>query len=127
MVTIRVVSDVLFSSLDLFCPAPHERPMAAASFRDLGWLAAISFCVARGDSLSLVSLHSASRANRLPPFELLELYVGPVTLVHSPCPSNKTMQPTAGRFDASLHSMKTRPLQATLALALASGDWSCSR
>src|SRR4029077_743206 len=116
MVTVRVVSDLLFSSLDLFCPAPHERPLAAASFRDLGWLAAISFCIARDDSLSLVSLPSASRANRLPPFELLELNVGPVTLVYSPCPSNKTMQPTAGRSDASLHSMKTRPLQATLAL-----------
>ena len=91
MVTFRVVSDLLFSSLDLFCPAPHERPLAAASFRDLGWLAAISFCIARDDSLSLVSLHSASRANRLPSFELLELYVGPVTLVHPPCSSNKTM------------------------------------
>jgi hypothetical protein len=89
--------------------------MAAASFWDLGWLAAISFCVARDDSLSLVSLHSGSRANRLPPFELLEPFVGPVTLVHSPFPSNKTMQPTAGRSDASLHSMKTRPMQATLA------------
>src|ERR1700726_4813689 len=97
MVTVRVVSDLLFSSLDLFCPAPHERPLAAASFRDLGRLAAISFCAARDDSFSLVSLPGASRANRLPLFELLELYVGPVTLVHPPCPSNKTTQPTAGR------------------------------
>lgn len=97
MVAVRVVSDVLFSSLDLFCRAPPEQPLANASFRGLGWLTAISFCVARDDSFSLVSLHSASRANRLPSFELLELYVGPLTLVHPPCPSNKTMQPTAGR------------------------------
>ena len=117
MVTVRVVSDLLFSSLDLFCPAPHEQPLAAASFRDLGWLAAISFCVARDDSLSLVSLHSASRANRLPPFELLELYVGPVTLVHSPCPSNKSLEPTVGRSDTSLDIVKIHPLHATLALA----------
>jgi hypothetical protein len=84
MVTVRVVSDVLSSSLDLFCPSPHEQPLASASFRSLGRLAAIGFCVARDDSFSLVSLHSASRANRLSPFELLELYVDPVTLVHSP-------------------------------------------
>jgi hypothetical protein len=32
-------------------------------------------------------------------------------------PSNHAMQPTAGRFDASLYFMKTRPLQAALALA----------
>jgi len=32
-------------------------------------------------------------------------------------PSNQSLQPTAGRSDASLHFMKTRPLQATLALA----------
>jgi len=38
---------------------------------------------------------------------------------------NQTMQPTAGRSDASLHFMQTRPFQATLALA--SGGWSCSR
>ena len=30
-----------------------------------------------------------------PPFELLELYVGPVTLVHSAGPSNKTLQPVS--------------------------------
>jgi len=30
--------------------------------------------------------------------------------------SNKTMQPTAGRFDASLSFMKRHPLQATLGL-----------
>jgi len=30
---------------------------------------------------------------------------------------NQTMQPTAGRFDAQLSFMKTRPLQSTLALA----------
>jgi hypothetical protein len=34
-----------------------------------------------------------------------------------PTTSNQTMQPTAGRSDAPLHIMKTRPLQATLALA----------
>ena len=37
-------------------------------------------------------------------------------LVHLTRP-NQTIQPTAGRFDASLHFMKTRPLQATLGLA----------
>jgi len=31
--------------------------------------------------------------------------------------SNQTIQPTAGRPDTPLHFMKTRPLQATLALA----------
>ena len=102
MVTVRVVSDLLFSSLDLFCPASHERPLAAASFWDLGWLAAISFCVARDDSFSLVSLCRASRVNRVPPFELLKLHVGSMTLVHPPCPSNKTMQPTASPRTVSL-------------------------
>jgi hypothetical protein len=29
----------------------------------------------------------------------------------------EAMQPTAARFDAALHFMKTRPLQAALALA----------
>ena len=81
--------------ISLFCPAPNEQPPANASFRGLGWLPVISFCVARDDSFSLVSLPSASRANRLPPFELLELYVGSVTLVHSPSPSNKTLQPVS--------------------------------
>ena len=119
MVTVRVVSDLLFSSLDLFCPAPHEQPLAAASFRDRGCLAAIRFCVARDDSFALVSLHSACRANRVPPFELLELYVGPVTLDHSPCPSNKTMQPTAGRRESSLDFM--REFSMLISLALASG------
>jgi hypothetical protein len=31
-------------------------------------------------------------------------------------PSNHAMQPTAGRRTAALHFMKTRPLQAALAL-----------
>jgi len=31
--------------------------------------------------------------------------------------SNQAMRPTAGRSDVALHSMKTRPLQFTLALA----------
>jgi len=30
----------------------------------------------------------------------------------------KAMQPTAGRFDASLYFMKTHPLQSTLAFAI---------
>ena len=112
MVTVRVVSDVLFSSLDLFCRAPHEQPLANASFRGLGWLPAISVCVAGDDSFSLVSLHGASRANRLPPFQLLELYVGPVTLVHSPCPSNKTMQPTQHFIatHSTMHSLNLKVL-----------------
>src|SRR3979409_246337 len=39
--------------------------------------------------------------------------------------SNQKMQPTAGRRNASLHFMKIRLLQATLAFA--SGGCSCSR
>jgi hypothetical protein len=40
-----------------------------------------------------------------------------LSTVYSKSSSNKTMQPTAGRRTASLHIMKTRPLQATLAVA----------
>src|SRR4029077_19825494 len=91
MVTVRVVSDVVFSSLDLFCRAPPEQPLANASAGHLGWLPDISFCAARDDSFALVSLHCAFRASRLPPVKLLELHLGPVTLVHPTCASNKTM------------------------------------
>jgi hypothetical protein len=52
MVTVRVVSDVLFSSLDLLCRVSHEQPLANASARRMRLLPAISFCVARHDSFS---------------------------------------------------------------------------
>ena len=88
--------------ISLFCPAPNEQPPANASFRGLGWLPVISFCVARDDSFSLVSLPSASRANRLPPFELLELYVGPVTPWGGAMPAGLQNQLDASSFPPAL-------------------------
>ena len=95
--------------ISLFCPAPNEQPPANASFRGLGWLPVISFCVARDDSFSLVSLPSASRANRLPPFELLELYVGPVRPWEGTMPAGLQNQLDASSFPPRFRPMPCIP------------------